>query len=265
MSILAQCPACHTKQSVRNKVCKCDMNLDAAKRSGKVRYWIRYYLPGKIQRTEPVGFSIEEARDEEAEKRGFKRSGDLTAASIGEITFEQLAKWYLSQEVVKSLASFEEIKSKVKKFNRIFGKTQVNKIKAIDLKNYQARLLKKGLAQGTVDHCLGKIKTMVNIAFENDIIGAAPYKAFKQVKKTLVKGSDVRDRVLSKKEYQALIKHAGGHTAGIITMAYNTGMRKSEILSLTWRKIDLKKRMIYLKAEDTKDGEPRKVPIGPEL
>ena len=42
-------------------------------------------------------------------------------------------------------------------------------------------------------------------------------------------------------------------------------MRKGEILSLTWDKVDLTKRVIKLDAEDTKDHEARNIPISDEL
>jgi integrase len=48
-------------------------------------------------------------------------------------------------------------------------------------------------------------------------------------------------------------------------VGYYTGMRSGEILSLTWNKVDLKARCIYLIASDTKDKEPRAIPICNDL
>jgi integrase len=42
-------------------------------------------------------------------------------------------------------------------------------------------------------------------------------------------------------------------------------MREGEILSLTWDKLDLRGRWIYLDEADTKDQERRRVPIPPPL
>jgi integrase len=42
-------------------------------------------------------------------------------------------------------------------------------------------------------------------------------------------------------------------------------MRKSEILNLLWDRIDLKNGFIRLKAEDTKNGEARVIPLNNEL
>lgn len=34
MAVLAECPICRRRQSLRNKVCKCGENLDKAKKAG---------------------------------------------------------------------------------------------------------------------------------------------------------------------------------------------------------------------------------------
>ena len=78
MAILAECPKCKRIQSLRNKVCiKCELNLDKAKRSGRVQYYVSFRYPGGKQRRELVGNSIEEARDAEGKRRGRKGKGDF--------------------------------------------------------------------------------------------------------------------------------------------------------------------------------------------
>ena len=72
MAILAECPWCHKKQSIKNRICSCGNGLVAAKRAKKVRYWVSYRLPGGKQRREPAGFSIEEARAAEGKRRAQK-------------------------------------------------------------------------------------------------------------------------------------------------------------------------------------------------
>ena len=106
---------------------------------------------------------------------------------------------------------------------------------------------------------------MIFKGFDNDIVGGSTVKTFKRVKKLLKPGSDVRDRILNKNEFEALKKHSSGHTYGTIMMGYYTGMRRGEILSLTWDKVKLQNRMIHLEPEDTKDKERRNIPICDEL
>lgn len=103
MGILAQCPTCRKKGSIKNKTCKCGENLDKAKRAGRVQYWIDYRLPGGKQRRESVaameglkGNSIEDARTALAKRKVQKRENRILDMLPGsKMTFSQLAEWYL--------------------------------------------------------------------------------------------------------------------------------------------------------------------------
>ena len=67
-----------------------------------------------------------------------------------------------------------------------------------------------------------------------------------------------RIRYLTEEEAQRLIQNSGKHRL-LILMALFTGMRKSEILNLTWQDIDFNAKIIHI--EKTKNGERRSVPI----
>ncbi len=266
MAILAECPTCHEKQSVRNKICKCGQDFDQAKNAKSVNYWIKYRFPGGQQRKELIGKSIEEARDADGKRRGQKREGKLfDVKPEKKMTFNELSKWYLNLEKVKALASYEIIKINLRKFNKVFGNTIIAEIRPADLENYQAKRKTQGKADGTVDHEIGKAKTMINKAFDNDIVSGDTLKAFKRVKKMLKPGTDVRDRILTPDEFKSLLKHSKSHIKPIIITGYYTGMRRGEIMNLTWDRVDLANRMIRLEVEDTKDREARNIPICDEL
>ena len=47
----------------------------------------------------------------------------------------------------------------------------------------------------------------------------------------------------------------------VVNLAIHTGMRRSELLGLTWRNVDLKRSLAFLPT--TKNGHPRHVPLGP--
>jgi integrase len=68
-----------------------------------------------------------------------------------------------------------------------------------------------------------------------------------------------RDRRLQGNEAMLLLKHLPGETKAIFELAIETGMRRSEMLSLEWRNVDIKKLVAVLK--DTKNGEIRAVPL----
>ena len=79
------------------------------------------------------------------------------------------------------------------------------------------------------------------------------------------KENKARDRVLSPEEFSRLQSHSSAHLQAINLMAYQTGMRRWEILNLTWDRVDLKAGLIRLKAKDTKTDEARFVPLTADL
>lgn len=129
MAVLAECAYCHKKQSVRNKLCTCGADLVKLKRSKKIKYWIGYRIPGDKQRREPIGYSIEEARDAEGKRRSQKRENrifDMLAEA--KMTFKELAEWYLGLKAVKKLASYDRVELALKNFNTVFGDKLVGTI-----------------------------------------------------------------------------------------------------------------------------------------
>ena len=51
---------------------------------------------------------------------------------------------------------------------------------------------------------------------------------------------NVRDRVLTAEEFQRMLDASPDYLKPVLICAYYTGMRKEEILGLTWDRVDLK-------------------------
>ena len=134
MSVLAECPYCHRRQTVKNKKCisrngiGCGADLEKARRAGKVHFWITYRLPGGKQRFEKLtgekATSIEYARDADAKRKVQKRENRIfDIKPETKMTFKELSNWYLGLEKVRSMAYFPTLKIYLKKFNSVFGNT----------------------------------------------------------------------------------------------------------------------------------------------
>jgi len=261
MAILAECPMCHQKQATKNKVCKCGKDLDRAKRSNKVRYWISYYLFGK-QRREPVGFSIEKAREAESKRKVQKREDRFFEITIDHsLTFNQLTKWYLGLQAVKRLSSYPRYKSTLGNFNSILGERKVGATKPIDLEDYQDKREGQGAAPTTIDIEMVIAGGMVRRAWDNDLVSDRPVKAFRKVKNKLKIGANARDRILTIAEYKSLQENASQHIKALLITGYYTGMRAGELMGLRWTHIDRKNSMIRLPAELTKEKRTKRIPI----
>ena len=263
MSILSECPACHRKQSVRNKICRCGEDLDRAKRSKRVKYWISYRIPGSRKKyRQVVGLSIKKAKDADSKRKVQKRENrifDMIPKS--NISFSALAQWYLKLKKVKKLAMYEITKVHLDKFNSVFGETMVNRIRLTDLENYQADLVDKRHSFSYIDQIIGSARTVVKKAADDDRISRDCLQPFRKLRKLLKKNANARDVIFTHEQYEKVLSKLPLHLKPIFVTGYWTGMRLDEILELTWNKVDLKNRLIHLEAEDTKDDDPRRIPI----
>lgn len=266
MSILCECPLCHKKQSIRNKACKCGADLDKMKRQkDKIKYWIQFYVKEK-QHRESVGYSLEEAKDADSKRRvQVKENRYLDIRQDAKLTFNDLSKWYLELDSTKALASYRVISLRLSRFNGKFSDTLLSDLKKTDIEGFQANLKGEGLSHAYIDNIVTQAHVMVKAAYSDDIVSLEALKPFIITKQTLKKNSNARNRILSFDEFKRLTAATPDHLRGIIAMGYFTGMRKSEILGLTWNRVALEKREIRLEAMDTKTGEPRACPIGGEL
>lgn len=268
MAILAECPICHRRQSLKRELCSCGENLDKAKRSGRVEYWVICQV-GKRQKWDLVGNSLEEARNVDGKRRSQKREGRMEEIFNKKpecrMTFEELTKWYLDLEKVKALSSYWHVEMKLNQFNSEFGKMTISEIRAAMLENYQAKRKREGRADATIDQEIKAARTMVKKAFFNGLVGGDIHRTFQAVKNLLKPNANARKRILTPGEYSRLWEALPVRIKGVFATAYYGGMRKSEILNLTWDKVSLKDRAIRLEATDTKDKEPRVVPICDEL
>lgn len=271
MAILAECPRCHRKQAVKNKKCSaCESDLDKPKRAGKIRYWIHYRGPDKKQRWEFVGnlpdgrpAGIEEARAAEGKRKAQKVENPtiLERVPAERMTFNELSEWYLNLKSVKKLASYRRIQAIMKNFNGVFGIRIVSSIKLQDLEEYQEKRGEEGRAAATIDMEISIAKTMATKAFDNDLCDGRTVKAFRRVKRKLRRGDNARKRTLTPDEYLRLVEVAAPHLRGIITTAFNTGMRAGELRALRWSHIDREHGVIRLPADVTKESRAKVIPL----
>jgi integrase len=180
-----------------------------------------------------------------------------------DLSFNQLAEWYLTlTKVKKELKSFRHVKSNIETFNNEFGNTMVANLRAEDLGKYQEKRTADGIAKSTVDKDLRIVRRMVKMGCDNSKLADICLKPFSATSRLLKHQSDnARKRVLTIAEYIRLIDAAPEHLRALLTMEYWTGMRRGELLGLTWQEVDLKKGFIRLKAERTKEAKAKSIPL----
>ena len=120
------------------------------------------------------------------------------------------------------------------------------------------------LAPASINRYLASLSKVFSFAIDQGVIDAHPMKAGKVRK---LKESGGRTRILVKAEEERLYAAAKASNWPMlylfILMAMTTGARKSEILKVTWRQVNLPDSIAVL--GKTKNGRPRALPLVAEV
>ena len=189
-----------------------------------------------------------------------KQARDTVKEPTRDYTFSELADKYL-EFTAGRLKSHKGLFTFYKKLNGYFGNKTLTAISIADIEAMQSDILKQGLSKAYANRLLIHFKRAFVKAVDWEIIPEDVPNKFKKVK--LIKGEIKRLRYLSEEEAERLISNCEPYLKPIVITALNTGMRKSEILHLTWDRVDLKNRIILL--DKTKNGERREIPVNDTL
>ena len=176
------------------------------------------------------------------------------------ITFNELADKYL-EFTDGRLKSHSRLKSFIKNLKNRFGYKPLEDFNLLDLEKLQSDILRKEQTIAYANRLVVITKIMFNKALDWDIVDEEVIKRLKKCK--LLRGETKRLRYLSEEEIAVLLHNCEPHLKPVVVTALNTGMRKSEILGLTWDRVDLRNRLILI--DKTKNGERREIPINDTL
>jgi integrase len=186
-------------------------------------------------------------------------------------TFDELADAYLPYSR-ENKRSWDQDTRSVKRLATVFRGKRLTEITPADIERYKT-LRQAGVDShghypkpATINRELACLKVMFNVARKGLLYlpGGVPNdNPVSSVK--FFKEHNIRDRILTAEEFQRMLNASPEYLKPILHCAYHTGMRRGEILALTWDKVDLKAGFIRLKDTDTKTDEARRIAIGREL
>jgi integrase len=228
------------------------------------RYYVRFQDWKGVNRSVPAGSDLRGARTKKKILLGENaRRTDFDKEKTRNMTLARWGELYLST-YAKEKKSVEDDARHIQHLCRILGGNlllaQITRAHTEQFKQTRKteRHRDTPISETTIDRSLEVLRHMLRIAEEEGVIVTVP-------KVKLYKPNNARERALNGEEYARLLAAASPHLRHIIVCAYETGMRRGEIQSLTWNKVDLKAGLIRLESTDTKTGEGRPVPISAPL
>lgn len=174
-------------------------------------------------------------------------------------TMGELIDRYLLEVTPRKKSASREV-LRLNGLKRHFGRFSVAALRSSHISEYRDARLACGLAAATVVKELNSLSHLFDVAAKDWGI-ALPSNPAKMVRRPQVARG--RDRRLQPGEesklFAACERSRARMLAPAVRFAIETGMRMGEILSLTWRNVDLAQRIATL--PDTKTGDARQVPL----
>lgn len=173
-------------------------------------------------------------------------------------------------------STLKDYQSVMKDFISEVGNRDFRRIERTDGEYYLNCCVEKGNAPDTIKKKVRTLKRFYNLAMQRRQLDENPFRFLKGPKPAKKKVL-----VLSEHEIINLIKASrvvpdlyGFRWDVLILMAWVTGMRKGELLNLTWRDIDFENQVVHVTAKedteltwhwDIKDHDERTLPLTEEL
>ncbi len=163
----------------------------------------------------------------------------------------------------KAEQSYQRDELTLRHFTGFIKADKLSAITATKLEAYKTHRREMGAKPSTLNRELNTIKAMFNKAVAWNALAQNPAKSvqkFKEPRRQV--------RFLSKEEIHQLLKAADPRLQHIIEILLHTGLRRAELIHLTWGDIDFKNRVLSVQSKEDwhpKDYEARHIPMTPRL
>ena len=219
-------------------------------------YWIDYRFNGKRIRTK-IGPSRKLAETIMRKKRVEIAEGKhLDVSKASKVKFKDLAHVYMENHAKPNKRSWHSCDFKyLKNLTPVFGERPLSAITPLMIERYKGeRRERDGVSVATVNRELSLLRCMFNKAIDWEMADSNPLR-----KVEFYKENNCRLRYLELEEMRRLLEACSSPLRSIVTLALNTGMRKSEIQFLKWEDVNFTRGFIELR--QTKNGEKRMIPM----
>lgn len=223
-------------------------------------WWAKYYKGGRPIResTELRSGQEKQAGDFLKRREGDVASGRPVSPKAGKVRVEELLDDLINDYRINGRRSLEGAERIVRRLKVALGHRRAQDLTAAEVREYIAKRQGEKYENATINRELAALKRALNLGIKDEKILRRPYVP-------MLAEHNVRTGFLGEIEYLALREALPAPLNHVLAFAHAYGWRKSELLALTWDRVDLRAGTVRLDPGTTKNDEGRVVVLTPEL
>jgi integrase len=193
-------------------------------------------------------------------REGEIAQGKIPSICFERVTFDELIDDFILDYKVNGKKSLERAQNSAELLRESFGGMKAVEVNTPAIKKYIEKRQLDGMTNATINRELSALKRAFNLGSY-----CTPPKVAQVPHIPMLKENNVRKGFIEHNDYLALRELLPEYLKPVLTFAYYSGWRKSEILGLKWKQVNLREGIVRLETGETKNNEGRTLYMEPEL